>query len=643
MQANKANIVLRATKGFPLTHVEMDTNLNEIINVIEDIAGSSGVVKQAVDARDAAESFAVETLGTKSEVQTLTMEAQQAVLDAEAKVDVLRDELAEPIGSKTLGNRGTTVYDSLDLSGSRSKTAVRGGQLAQLRSDLEDPFCQRTDVNLIGDSITWGMTVLGGSGTDPRTGTLTDPRNNLTSPSWANLLHQWLGRQYFRLATPTSTTTAQAVYTKTVDLWPATPSFALSAYDTSEGVLANTGTTLRFYIDYVNDGKSISWDMYGDEFTYVYAQLGNGADYELFVDSVSQGTFSTVGTAAFKTTRTHTFALGKHKIQIVKRGATSTVLRTEAIRINKTLTFTNNGIIGRSTANWLPGAGLLDTAVKISDRYVFIMLGTNDRAQTNQPTSPTRITENLFSILAWLQNQRPLARPVLISANEADQDVGATYFYDMHAVRRAISDAARAKAVDFVDYYEVTREALSAGVPFLSDGLHPNDLGHYLLSRVIIDSIRNSDSGSYGRGLSLTTRSTLDVNDPTMSGSYYAGSATANKPVDETAIVEAYQQGDGRMFQWFLPLSGARPFIRVRSSLGVFTSRELALRSESMQVSGGAMTGVFKAAPFTLATLPAVTGNTGGIIWVSDLTGGAFHCYCDGTAWRRNDTKAIAS
>ena len=67
------------------------------------------------------------------------------------------------------------------------------------------------------------------------------------------------------------------------------------------------------------------------------------------------------------------------------------------------------------------------------------------------------------------------------------------------------------------------------------------------------------------------------------------------------------------------------------------------MRAETLQVAGGTMSGVFKTATYTLSTLPSVSGNAAALIWVSDLTDGAFHCYCDGAVWRRMDTKAIAS
>lgn len=573
---------------------------------------------------------------------TNTFAADEAKLVSNGD-NYLRSELSNPgepgKGASMVGWKGTDLISGLSLNGSRKKVCYNGGQLSQLMHDLEDPLCQAIFMKFVGDSITWGMTVPGSAPTSPRSGQLADVRNNMSSPSWLNLFHQWLGRNYFRLPAPTATGIGEVSYSRSVDLWPASPLFVLSAFATSEGVISNTNATLRSFIDYVTDGKSIEFDMYGASFTYVYSQLTNGADYELFVDGISQGVFGTSGTSMFRASRGHNFAVGSHKIKITKRGPVSTALRTEAIRVNKILTVKNDGIIGRSTADWLPGKGLLDVSVQTRDKYVFVMLGTNDRAQTNQPTSPSRITENLFSIVNWLNTQRPLANPILLCANEADQDAVSPYFYDMNSVRSAISAVATARSIDMVDFYEVTRDALSEGANYLadSDPLHPGTLGHYLMFRGISDAVRNADSATFGFGQNTVSRPVYDLNDLSLRGDYYAGSVTLNNPSGESALVRVSPQGDGRVVQLIYPYSGARSWRRTRLQNGAWVSREDALRSEVMPLSGGAMSGVFRVAQYSVGSLPAVTGNTGGFIMVTDTVDGPRPCYCAGGVWRRFD------
>lgn len=604
-------------------------------------------LRDPIDPQDAAtknwaQSYLAEIIGTGQ--GAVNSAANVLYVTPQGNVRTVQ-ELSGPDGATMLGWKNTSLMTGLSLNGSRKKVCYNGGQLSQLMHDLEDPLCQAIFLKFVGDSITWGMTVLGGAPTSPRSGQLTDVRNNMTSPSWLNLFHQWLGRNYFRLSAPTTIGAGEVSYSRSVDLWPASPLFVLSAFSTSEGIISNTNATLRSFIDYVTDGKSIEFDMYGASFTYVYSQLTNGADYELFVDGISQGVFTTSGTPVFRASRGHNFAIGSHKIKITKRGTVSTALRTEAIRVNKILTVKNDGIIGRSTADWLPGKGLLDESVQTRDKYVFVMLGTNDRAQTNQPTSPSRITENLFSIVNWLNTQRPLANPILLCANEANQDAESPYFYDMNSVRSAISAVATARSIDMVDFYEVTREALSEGANYLadSDPLHPGTLGHYLMFRGISDAVRNADSATFGFGQNTVSRPAYDLNDLSLRGDYYAGSVTLNNPSGESALVRVSPQGDGRVVQLIYPYSGARSWRRTRLQNGAWVSREDALRSEVMQLSGGAMSGVFRVAQYSVGSLPAVTGNTGGFIMVTDTVDGPRPCYSDGLSWKRFDTNSNVS
>jgi len=51
--------------------------------------------------------------------------------------------------------------------------------------------------------------------------------------------------------------------------------------------------------------------------------------------------------------------------------------------------------------------------------------------------------------------------------------------------------------------------------------------------------------------------------------------------------------------------------------------------------------GTVSTGSYTVSTLPAV--GTGQLIFVTDETGGAIHCFSDGTNWRRLSDRAIVS
>jgi hypothetical protein len=108
MLSNKANVLQRAIKGSKLTHVEMDTNLEELRNVIDDVSNISdsgtGIVQQAVNARDDAEGFAADA---QSSVNTFN--GLSSVIALRALNTVLFNR-ADTLGYTTAGDGGHGKY-----------------------------------------------------------------------------------------------------------------------------------------------------------------------------------------------------------------------------------------------------------------------------------------------------------------------------------------------------------------------------------------------------------------------------------------------------------------------------------------------------------------------------------------------------
>jgi len=64
-----------------------------------------------------------------------------------------------------------------------------GGQLSRLKASLTNPLEQFTGIVFIGDSITWGSGNTGEQApTDPRDGTLSDPRDYFGTSSYVNII-----------------------------------------------------------------------------------------------------------------------------------------------------------------------------------------------------------------------------------------------------------------------------------------------------------------------------------------------------------------------------------------------------------------------------------------------------------------------
>jgi hypothetical protein len=56
-----------------------------------------------------------------------------------------------------------------------------------------------------------------------------------------------------------------------------------------------------------------------------------------------------------------------------------------------------------------------------------------------------------------------------------------------------------------------------------------------------------------------------------------------------------------------------------------------------------ALSGPLKMSIYTVASLPDATINEGGLIYVSNETGGAVAAFSDGTNWRRVTDRAVVS
>jgi lysophospholipase L1-like esterase len=407
----------------------------------------------------------------------------------------------------------TDVDGLIDSVSDLSVNVKVNSQLKKLNKSLNNPLHQFLGITLIGDSITWGMTVTGGLPVDPRNGTLTDTRNNGTSPSWSNLLHKYLGNSYYsddsavEAAWPTSQGgVVEFSYSKEVDLFPAHSPIKLTAEGTSSwGKILNASAVLGHAMDgrvVGNDEVSLSFQITGKSFSIVHAVLGDGAICDVYVNNTSIGTIDSNSTSSglpisFGNVATFNFDFVKDAdVKIVVRGGDSNadLFRVESVRINRQLRVTNQGIIGTNTRAYYFN-GILQSAVRSDDSFSFIQLGTNDRGEpatnggaSSMPTSPSSVYRNLSLIIDYLNSVD--VEPILMCANAVVNNTRPPYFYDMSSVRSEISRLARDKNISFIDNFAKTQKLIAAGdTTWLADGLHPNDDGHNIIFENITDSI----------------------------------------------------------------------------------------------------------------------------------------------------------
>ncbi|HDS1770624.1 SGNH/GDSL hydrolase family protein [Pseudomonas putida] len=397
-----------------------------------------------------------------------------------------------------------------------------GGQLAKLKASLSNPLEQFTGLVFIGDSITWGSGNTGEQApTDPRDGTLSDPRDYFGTSSYVNILKRYIGERYFFGATPVISNWADspsgestATYSRQITMFPDTGDFTYTASGSSVSKTRVTAAgSLTGYQLTLSDGNtagtsshSIKFNFTGTTFTLSFGVAGDNTimmDYELFVNGVSQGVFTTSSgedglTVGNNRQRVHTFAYVRNKVIELKTkrraGQTLTIaFRPEAIIVNKTCRIINQGINGSTSRTYriynLPGNSMGDgNAVNADDNFVFCQLGTNDRLSgTAVPKGYNEFAANLKAAIDIIS---PLADLILMCSNPAENESTSTYSFNMQDCRGVIYRAAKAGSFDMVDNYTALQNVNIRALA--NDGLHPNALGYAIMARNIINALEQA-------------------------------------------------------------------------------------------------------------------------------------------------------
>ncbi|RVE83332.1 SGNH/GDSL hydrolase family protein [Sinorhizobium meliloti] len=351
------------------------------------------------------------------------------------------------------------------------------------------------EICLIGDSITWMLGATGSSTENPRTGELTDPRNNLTAPGWANLLRDYLIANFCSgaLVNPSPgvgyarrwvegdvTTEARFRYIS-----------RSSGLDLAKPVASNGNATFRRVLDIPanNSDRALEFTFYGDEVEFVFAGLATdpGATFSVEVDGVVVGTYSHYrNPSAFRQTQAITAAFGQHTVRIWNNSNTQ-LLRCEMMRHNRRLQVRNQGIIGVQSARWLP-TGTLWPGIASTDNIVICGLGTNDRiGLSGYSLRPQKLRDNLNTIGVELKlagKTLVLATPPKAAPTSDFPTVGnPTYYFDTADAAQAVRLAANDLKVSVIDHFQ---NFSINYVGLLADGIHPNDAGYLVMFNEIV-------------------------------------------------------------------------------------------------------------------------------------------------------------
>lgn len=368
------------------------------------------------------------------------------------------------------------VFPSHDVSRNRPETLS-----AQLADDL-------TSIRIIGigDSITWGLTLEDNSPSDPRNGTLSDPRDNLASPSWVNRLRKWLvWAGLGTTATISATTPGRG---------EARAECGLRPYDDARiirsgiwGIRSLVGSPYGSVL-VLKTGAVMEVHWRGDKLDLLHSitTANPAATASVYVDGVLYGTLAYGGGAASTGNRYPiTLAYGDHVVRVVNDSASE--LHLEQVIHHRLIVVQNDGIIGRKTLNWLPGGLLLNDAMAPGYDWALIQLGTNDGVDLS-----TAVTEaNMRTIVSYCQSRG--SKVVLLTANACPPREGGTRTQDMADISGVNGRIAQDLGIAHVDQYRATLMAEIEGTVYLADELHPNNMGHALMARNLITTIANGD------------------------------------------------------------------------------------------------------------------------------------------------------
>lgn len=393
-----------------------------------------------------------------------------------------------------------------------------GGQLADLKNDLTDPLCQKVGMVFLGDSITWGRTLVDGATISPQTSLLDTARNNSESNSFVNLFRKHIGANYCN------------GYTKTVSNWAASPSGeAIVTYDkdhlmypykspfslTVTGLSQSSTSTARstsptgFMLNLADGApggsnyQTVSFNFTGDEFTLIFrcTNTGDWTYYRVIVDGVEIGTYSTQeGVGGFvpgdNNRRTHNFGYVRNKTVEIRTDSTGLTgirrMYLEGIEVNKQVKITNQGVIGQTARTYdlynLSGSYSSPTAVTAEDQHIFVQFGTNDRGiDSAVPTGQAEFQRAMNQILDRVV---PLGNTIVMCASPVSTTSDASGSFTMQETRGVLYRVSKERNLDFIDNYSALKSIDYSSV--LSGDVHPNELGHQLIASNIIAALEQS-------------------------------------------------------------------------------------------------------------------------------------------------------
>lgn len=354
----------------------------------------------------------------------------------------------------------------------------------RLRNHLMNPFV-KTQIKLLGDSITHGMGGTGFSATGGDIPGAVGKQNVLTATCWSNMLYHYINDNYNK-DVEVSVLDERIKYNNPDDI-------NKFVFDQTLVRLNGVSGYVLYYkyarhTGYVAVPNAVEFTFYGDHFSALYMEQKYSGIFEIYVDDIKMAEVD-----AYADTATHRkradvtgLSLGEHTVRIAITGrknesASAYQFNLCGLVIPKTAIVKPWGVSGSSSKYPID----LPSIYEETDDFVIMQFGTNDR---HMFYTPDFTCENLITATNNIKTATGADIILMASCPAAYQfEYGddAVRYYHMWDVRNAVAKAAEHFGMPYVDNYDAFMKYADqhdmSFTELLADGLHPNDLGYKVM------------------------------------------------------------------------------------------------------------------------------------------------------------------
>lgn len=356
---------------------------------------------------------------------------------------------------------------------------------------LTNPFI-KTQIKLLGDSITAGQGGTGYSATgEPIPGT-SWKANVLTATSWSNMLYHYID-DYYNKDVEVSALDEHIKYNS--------PSNNYFTFGTNQINIEGVSGYVNYYSYALHNGNvaipnAVEFTFYGDHFSALYGTGKKCGVFEIYVDDEKVkeiDAYSNVDAARIKADVTG-LTLGEHTVRVATTGrknenASAYQFKIHGLVIPKTAIVKPWGVSGATSKYPIDVPSLYEEA----DDFVIMQFGTNDRHVFFTPDATYETLVNATNAIKTATGADVILMASCPASYRFEYGGDVVRHYHMWDVRNAIKKTAEHFRMPFIDNYDAFMkyaEEHSLEInEILFDGLHPNDLGYKVMFENIMRTL----------------------------------------------------------------------------------------------------------------------------------------------------------